>query len=170
MRSTKQDQVFIVAKAKAEAEDRQRRCRDANERLGCKRRVYSRPVEDRASLHRLSEEGKREAGELAGRNCSIHSSAGEVGRKIVEAAGRTAAVEEAGRRESAAAGRGEREVDRRIVGLRRTSPEVDREERHTAAEIRREEPRKENEEELYTNTKESRPTRSAMPDRVRAKT
>jgi hypothetical protein len=161
MRSTKQDQVFIVAKAKAEAEDRQRRCRDANERLGCKRRVYSRPVEDRASLHRLSEEGKREAGELAGRNCSIHSSAGEVGRKIVEAAGR---------RESAAAGRGEREVDRRIVGLRRTSPEVDREERHTAAEIRREEPRKENEEELYTNTKESRPTRSAMPDRVRAKT
>jgi hypothetical protein len=161
MRSTKQDQVFIVAKAKAEAEDRQRRCRDANERLGCKRRVYSRPVEDRASLHRLSEEGKREAGELAGRNCSIHSSAGEVGRKIVE---------EAGRRESAAAGRGEREVDRRIVGLRRTSPEVDREERHTAAEIRREEPRKENEEELYTNTKESRPTRSAMPDRVRAKT
>jgi hypothetical protein len=162
MRSTKQDQVFIVAKAKAEAEDRQRRCRDANERLGCKRRVYSRPVEDRASLHRLSEEGKREAGELAGRNCSIHSSAGEVGRKIVEAAGRTAAVEEAGR--------GEREVDRRIVGLRRTSPEVDREERHTAAEIRREEPRKENEEELYTNTKESRPTRSAMPDRVRAKT
>jgi hypothetical protein len=138
MRSTKQDQVFIVAKAKAEAEDRQRRCRDANERLGCKRRVYSRPVEDRASLHRLSEEGKREAGELAGRNCSIHSSAGE--------------------------------VDRRIVGLRRTSPEVDREERHTAAEIRREEPRKENEEELYTNTKESRPTRSAMPDRVRAKT